>query len=254
LRANGQYPPKKRFRTPFSVKGAQAEGGRAKRPYAVAVVAPRVLRSARRSVRGRPYARSGPGLSWSPLLETSPGMSSPRRRGSSTPRFLGSSSTASATLDRPVEPGNGRSNRVGAIATRETPFSRRHRVRALLMIRPPNCKEGAGKAGCSPHPWPACRKKAGGSHHRSGRNNRPSPRDGLTTYTYSPRCAGLVSHRPCATLKASSQVGASVGAPGPYDFAVLPRSVVRPRYRAPTRNRPPHPALNVRDDRETPLL
>src|SRR3569833_654293 len=28
--------------------------------------------------------------------------------------------------------------------------------------------EGAGKAGRWPRPWPACRKKAGGSHHRSG--------------------------------------------------------------------------------------
>jgi hypothetical protein len=42
---------------------------------------------------------------------------------------------------------------------------------------------------------------------------------------------------------------ASVGASGPHDFAVRVRAI-RQR-RSP---RPPHPALYVRDDRETPLL
>jgi len=39
-------------------------------------------------------------------------------------------------------------------------------------------EEGAGNAGCRPHPWPACNKKAGGSHHRSSRYNRHSLRKG----------------------------------------------------------------------------
>src|SRR5271169_819089 len=40
---------------------------------------------------------------------------------------------------------------------------------------------------------------------------------------------------------------------GPHDFAVRV-SAVRPRAEAhPTLPRPPHPASNVRDDRETPL-
>jgi len=46
----------------------------------------------------------------------------------------------------------------------------------------PEQREGAGNAGCWPHPWPACRKKAGGSHHRFSRNNRHSPRDGFNVY------------------------------------------------------------------------
>ncbi len=52
-----------------------------------------------------------------------------------------------------------------------------HRARVVHLVRP-HTEEGAGKAGRWPRPWPACSKKAGGSHHRSGRNTRPSLRDG----------------------------------------------------------------------------
>src|SRR5260370_2246474 len=44
-------------------------------------------------------------------------------------------------------------------------------------------------------------------------------------------------------------LSASVGAPGPHDFAVR-ESVAR----LATPRRPPHPAAYVRDDRDTPLL
>ena len=45
------------------------------------------------------------------------------------------------------------------------------------------------------------------------------------------------------------QLSASVGAPGPHDFAVR---ISAARLASPLR--PPHPASNVRDDRDTPLL
>ena len=45
------------------------------------------------------------------------------------------------------------------------------------------------------------------------------------------------------------QLEASVEAPGPHDFAVRAR-----RTRLVHRARPSHPAPNVRDDREAPLL
>jgi hypothetical protein len=45
------------------------------------------------------------------------------------------------------------------------------------------------------------------------------------------------------------QRGASLGAPGPHDFAVRVGVV-----RLATPSRPPHPLPNVRDDRDTPLL
>ncbi|MGB9118651.1 hypothetical protein, partial [Bradyrhizobium sp.] len=57
---------------------------------------------------------------------------------------------------------------------------------------------------------------------------------------------GLVCHRHLADT--SAKLDASVGASGPHDFAVR---FMRVRLAAP--KRPPHPAPNVRDDRETPL-
>jgi hypothetical protein len=48
---------------------------------------------------------------------------------------------------------------------------------------------------------------------------------------------------------ASHELGASVGAPEPHDFAVR-RNVIR----LVTLQRPSHPASYVRDDREAPLL
>jgi hypothetical protein len=53
------------------------------------------------------------------------------------------------------------------------------------------------------------------------------------------------SRRNCFSRKLS----ASVGAPGPHDFAVRFSAA-----RLATPPRPPHPAPNVRDDRDTPLL
>src|SRR5438874_11543935 len=58
---------------------------------------------------------------------------------------------------------------------------------------------------------------------------------------------GLSCH--CRQQKYFRQLDASVGASGPHDFAVREaRAFV---FRATSR--PPHPAPNVRDDRETPL-
>jgi hypothetical protein len=48
--------------------------------------------------------------------------------------------------------------------------------------------------------------------------HRHSLRNGFTAYTRSPRSAGLVSLR--RLPRCSGRLGASVGAPGPRDFAV----------------------------------
>jgi hypothetical protein len=50
-------------------------------------------------------------------------------------------------------------------------------------------------------------------------------------------------------------LSACIGAPGPHDFAVR-CNIIRHAHdltRALTLPRPPHPAPNVRDDRDTPL-
>ena len=65
---------------------------------------------------------------------------------------------------------------------------------------------------------PPATRKAGGSHHRQGRNNRHSLRNGVTAYTRSPRSTGLVSLRRAAQRLAA--LDPSVGRSGPRDFAV----------------------------------
>jgi hypothetical protein len=54
-------------------------------------------------------------------------------------------------------------------------------------------------------------------------------------------------------LRFTRQLDASVGASGPHDFAVR-FSILRPALACLTLPRPSHPAPNVRDDREAPLL
>jgi len=76
---------------------------------------------------------------------------------------------------------------------------------------------------------------------------RHSPRNGFTAYLALSPATGFLATVIPAKL-ASQELDASIGASGPHDFAVR---IQRCSSKAPTR--PPHPAANVRDDRETPL-
>ena len=75
----------------------------------------------------------------------------------------------------------------------------------------------------------------------------------LTAYFALSPVTGLFCHRRPAENPA--KLDTSVGVPEPHDFAVR-ISIIRPaRIRARlTLPRPPHPAPNVRDDREAPLF
>jgi hypothetical protein len=57
-----------------------------------------------------------------------------------------------------------------------------------------------------------------------------------------------------AMRKHRRQCDTSVGVSGPRDLTVRIVLFVRARTHAAASTRPPHPALNVRDDREAPLL
>ncbi len=97
--------------------------------------------------------------------------------------------------------------------------SQRVSARAVL-ISSRSQTESAGKAGRWPHPWPACRKKAGGSHHRFSRNVPALPaRWAYGLYVLSP-VNGLSCHRRPCDAEHRHELSASVAAPGPYDFAV----------------------------------
>jgi hypothetical protein len=66
---------------------------------------------------------------------------------------------------------------------------------------------------------PPATKKAGGSRHRQGRNNRHSLRDGVTAYLRAlPGVPGLIAS--VAPRIITARLDASVGAPGPHAFAV----------------------------------
>jgi hypothetical protein len=85
------------------------------------------------------------------------------------------------------------------------------------------------------------------SHHgRAGITRHSRTRMVLTvSFALSPETGLIVS----VASGSSHQFDISIGMSGPHDFAVR---LARVRLCAP--KRPPHPAPNVRDDRETPLV
>jgi hypothetical protein len=86
------------------------------------------------------------------------------------------------------------------------------------------------------------------SHHGHTRKSPGIPRAMVLTVSFvlSP-AIGLVCHR--HQRSCLRRLDAGVEASGPHDFAVREK-----RSRLWRRPRPPHPASNVRDDRETPLV
>src|SRR5271168_898095 len=110
--------------------------------------------------------------------------------------------------------------------------------------------EGAGNAGCPMHPQPRVRFVVGvctrvftaEAPETSGIPHAMV----LTAYiALSPGTGLSCPRRSRSKLR---DLNASVGASGPHDFAVRLKRVRLTRHQ-----RPPHPALYVRDDRETPL-
>jgi hypothetical protein len=116
--------------------------------------------------------------------------------------------------------------------------------------------EGAGKAGCAPHPRSRAQEMhASGAHEHTGEAEaiRPSLRNGFTAYTRSPwrpRCATIAS----VMRKHHRQLDASLGASGPHDFTVRGMPSVHAQKHVAALPRPPHPAPNVRDGHDTPLF
>jgi hypothetical protein len=131
----------------------------------------------------------------------------------------------------------------------------RHRSRGAIAPEscinrlPSRSKRAQGRPGAGRTHGPPATKKAGGSHHRLGRDTRPSLRNGFN---------GVLSlgtglscpHRREDHIRATwhqrrdARTTTSPSAPGSFVRAPIARC-------DPTR--PSHPALNVRDDREAPL-
>ena len=121
---------------------------------------------------------------------------------------------------------------------------------SLAAVLPSKNREGAGNAGrlAAPAASRAKTKKAHEhSYHRSAARHGIPCAMVLRLMACSPRSAGLVSLRRLAG-SSLARLDASVGVPGPHDFAVHARLARPARW-----PRPSHPASHVRDDRDTPL-
>src|SRR5258708_14413418 len=78
--------------------------------------------------------------------------------------------------------------------------------------------EGAGKAGCRLHPWVPCNKKHGGRTTGSTENTPAFPAQWFTAYFELSPVTGLFATVTSRII--STKLGASIGAPGPHDFAL----------------------------------
>src|SRR5690349_5841427 len=112
----------------------------------------------------------------------------------------------------------------------------------LCVKHRPRSEEGAGKAGCRPHPWPASNKKSWRQSPQDWPNIRPSLRGGFNGVLRAlPGEPGFLA--PIASRIVTARLSAGVGAPGPHDFAVR-SSAVRPhenvRVAACVHRIPPH--------------
>ena len=112
----------------------------------------------------------------------------------------------------------------------------------------PRKTEGAGKAGCPMHPQPRVRSKKAHehSHHRFTGMTRLSPRNGFNGLL-----RALPGDRALLPPSLAKNPANLTPASGRQDHTTSPSTSTRSRQQR--RLHPPHPAPNVRDDRETPL-
>jgi hypothetical protein len=109
-------------------------------------------------------------------------------------------------------------------------------TRVMRLVRVPRKSEGAGNAGCTPHPLPCVRnrKKCTQANTGTPKSLRHSLRNGLRLIARSPRSTGLVSLRPPGL---GPGVDPSVGGSGPHAFAVRLSA-----HHLTRQQRPSHPA------------
>ena len=149
---------------------------------------------------------------------------------------------ASGILGCPVKPGN---DGGGDVSER----SRDTKCPSSASSSSLEAKRAQGRPGVLRTHSRACSEKSTRvSHYRSAETIRPSLRNGLNGLcSCSPRCTGLL-----ATVACRSSPTSLIPASGDQDHTISPYANCAVR---PTANpRPPHPAANVRDDRDTPLF
>ena len=119
-------------------------------------------------------------------------------------------------------------------------------LRPSFAIRSPSSKtEGAGKAGCRSHPWSACNKKA------RGRTTGTSRTTGLPCAMVLRLIRDLPGDRALLPPSSADRSADLTPALGRQDHTISPSASCCSSHNT---SRPSHPAPNVRDDREAPLL
>jgi hypothetical protein len=118
-------------------------------------------------------------------------------------------------------------------------------VRVFQSNHPHRKTEGAGKAGCRSHPWSACSKKA------RGRTTGTSRTTGLPCAMVLRLIRDLPGDRALLPPSSADRSADLTPALGRQDHTISPSAIC-----CSSRNtsRPSHPAPNVRDDREAPLM
>ena len=124
----------------------------------------------------------------------------------------------------------------------------RHEMPGLCIIIVPRKQRAQGKPDARSHPQSRVPVESAKRTRviQVRRNSRPSLRNGLRLMARSPRCPGLI-----ATVVRRLSAANLIPASGDRDHTLSPSASARFVCRA---TRPSHPAPNVRDDRETPLV
>jgi hypothetical protein len=142
-----------------------------------------------------------------------------------------------------------------------SPHSRGTTCPSFPSEPPSSHQEGAGKAGCPSHLWSACNKKARGRTTGTNRINRPSLRNGFNgLYVISSVNRAFLPPSSAKRVCALREFSASVGAPGPHDFAVRDIVIRQLRYRVHRIPLPTsvtiakRPSYRVRDARMIALI
>ena len=117
---------------------------------------------------------------------------------------------------------------------------------------PSKPEEGAGKAGCRPHPWPASNQKSWRQTPQDWPNIRPSLRDGFNGVLRA--LPGDRAFLPPSPAKRLADLASASGCQNHTTSPSASGSFVRVLTARCDPMRPSHPAPNVRDDREAPLL
>jgi hypothetical protein len=124
------------------------------------------------------------------------------------------------------------------------------RPSACCQFTPSSIDEGAGKAGCRPHPWSACNKNARGRTTGTSRTSGLPCATVLRLIRALPGAPGFLATMTRMMLTHQHE-DTSVGVSGPHDFAVRD-CVARRHLRATPHPRPSHCRSNVRDDAYAP--